>query len=59
MKKTEDDYEQYFKEQRDEVFIAGAESLFKINKKNYINGFNLKYLSLPAEYSMQHNFFAY
>ena len=55
----ENDYETHFKEQRDPVFIEGAKTLLKINKKNYLNGFNLKYLSLPTEHSIQHNYFAY
>ena len=31
----------------------------RLNKGNHISGFDLKYLSLPIEHSMQHNNFTY
>lgn len=33
--------------------------LFKINRKGYLNFFNLKFLSLPIEHSIQGNYQAY
>ena len=56
---TADDFEEQFQKQRDGVFIAGIKALLMINKEGYINFFNLKYLSLPIEHSIQHNYWAY
>ena len=41
------DFTEIFKQQRDEIFNKAMETLFSINKKNYLNGFNLIYLSMP------------
>jgi hypothetical protein len=55
----ENDYEDQFKSKRDDVFLSAIQALFAINKKGFLNGFNLKYLSLPIEHSHLHNFWAY
>lgn len=52
MQHDEPEYEEQFKQQRDAVFTEAIQVLFKINKKSYLNGFNLKYLSLPIEHSL-------
>ena len=56
---TPEDFEEQFQKQRDGVFVAGIKVLMMINKKGYVNFFNLKYLSLPIEHSIQHNYWAY
>jgi len=55
----ETEYEELFKQQRDEVFLDAIKAVFKMNKKNFLNGFNLIYLSLPIEHSPQNNYQAY
>ena len=52
----ETEYEELFKQQRDGVFLEAIQALFKMNKKNFINGFNIMYLSLPVEHSPQNNY---
>mmetsp|Transcript_23582 Transcript_23582/g.36278 ORF Transcript_23582/g.36278 Transcript_23582/m.36278 type:complete len:220 (-) Transcript_23582:2080-2739(-) len=47
----ETEYEELFKQQRDGVFLEAIQAIFNLNKKNFINGFNLRYLSLPVEHS--------
>lgn len=54
-----DDFEEQFQKHRDSVFTTGIKVLMLINKKGFINFFNLKYLSLPIEHSIQHNYWAY
>lgn len=54
-----DSYEHKIAERRSSVFIAGIAGLLRINKGNHLSGFNLKYLSLPVEHSLQHNNFMY
>ena len=52
-------YEQNFKQQRDIVFKEAIEILFSINKKGFLNGFNMKFLSLSIEHSMLNNYWSY
>jgi len=54
-----DAYEEQFKAQRDKIFSFAAKVLFSINKKGFLNSFNLKYLSMPIEHSLQHNYWSY
>ena len=54
-----EEFEDDFSKHRDGVFVPAAKVLFLINKKGILNGFNLKYLSLPVEHSMQNNYWAY
>lgn len=54
-----DKYESEFYERRNDVFRDGIRALFKINKGGLLNGFNLRYLSLPLEHSVQHNYLMY
>ena len=55
----EADYEDEFPKHRDSVFTQAIKVLFKINRKGYLNFFNLKFLSMPVEHSIQYNYQAY
>ena len=55
----EADYEDEFPKHRDSVFTQAIQVLFKINRKGYLNFFNLKFLSMPIEHSIQYNYQAY
>ena len=46
------EFDQQLKAQRDAVFVSGIEVLFKMNKKNFLNGINLKFFSISVEHSM-------
>jgi len=59
MEFKEESYEEEFQKQRFETFRVGAEGLFQMNKKGFINGFNLKYLSMPVSHSMIYNYWTY
>lgn len=54
-----EDFIEEFRRQRDSVYQNASEALFQLNKKGFLNGFNLKYLSLPLEHSMQQNYWCY
>ena len=54
-----DSYEEQFKGHRDRTFASAIRVLFNINKRGFLNGFSLKYLSMPIEYSLLHNYWAY
>ena len=53
------DFDSQFKAQRDAIFVQGIQVLFKMNKKNFVNGINIKYMSMSVEHSMQNNYYAY
>jgi len=55
----QEDFEDEFQKHRDAVFVPAAEVLFAMNKKGFLNGFDLRYLSLPIEYSLQFNYWSY
>jgi hypothetical protein len=54
-----DSYEEQFKSSRDNTFTSAIKVLFALNKRGYLNGFDLNYLSMPIEYSIQHNYWAF
>ena len=39
--------------------MDAAKVLFSINKRSYLNAFNLRYLSMPLEHSLQQNYWCY
>lgn len=53
------DFTEIFKQQRDEIFNKAMETLFSINKKNYLNGFNMIYLSMPLLIQGKNNYYSY
>ena len=59
LKSDDKTYEQNFKQQRDVVFKDAIEILFSINKTGFLNGFNLKFLSISIEHSMLNNYWSY
>lgn len=54
-----DTYEEHFKGLRDRTFSSAVRVLFAINKNGFLNGFDLSFLSMPVEHSVQHNCWAY
>ena len=55
----EDTFEDEFAAHRDIVFPSCIQSVFSMNKRGQINGFNLKYLSLTSEHSVLYNYWSY
>ena len=55
----ENEFDDLFKQQRDPVYIKAIEVLFRINKKCFLNGFNMKFLSMPIEHSIEGNYQSY
>lgn len=53
------DFTEIFKQQRDEIFNKAMETLFSTNKKNYLNGFNMIYLSMPLLVQGKNNYYSY
>lgn len=54
-----EEWEEDFAKQRDGIFAPAAEVLFVLNRKGYLSGFNLMYLSMPTEHSLHFNFWCY
>ena len=55
----EENFIEEFKGRRDQIFMEAISTIFSINKKGFINAFNLSYLSIPAEHSHLHNYWSY
>ena len=54
-----EDFEDVFSKHRDGIFVQSINVIFMINKKGYLNFFDQRFLSLPIEHSLQHNYQAY
>jgi len=54
-----EEYDDIFSKHRDGIFEKSINVIFMINKKGYLNFFDQRFLSLPIEHSLQHNYQAY
>lgn len=48
-----------FENERERTFNDSIEILFRMNEGDMLNCFNLRYLSLPVEHSLQYNYWAF
>lgn len=51
-----EEFEELFQKHRDGIFVQSIKVIFMINKKGYLNFFDQRFLSLPIEHSLQHNY---